>query len=168
MKPEEIQRRAAETILERGVRVPIPAPRFLLLFGKKEIGIILHEPYLRTIQTAAALSLKDGFSIDELATGNTDAAMKLVLDHSETVARIVAVHFLNGKWKNRLFSKILGSWFLSRLTNRRILDIALIIVMISRYQDFTTTIRLFKEMSMTIMIPKNLSPKEKGSQEAEQ
>jgi len=165
MDATEIQRRASEIILERGVRVPLPAPRFLRMFGKKTIGITIYQPYLRTMHTAVNLALREGFSLDGIAEGKTDAALELISKHSLTVAQIIAVHALNGKWRNRLFSRMLGAWLFSRLTNSRLLEIAVTIMMMSRYQDFTTTIRLFKGLSMTMMSPKNLSPEEKGSQE---
>jgi len=168
MTPEEIQRQAAETMLERGVRVPLPAPRFLRLFGKKTIGITIYQPYLRTIKTAALLALSDGFSLNDLTEGKTDAALQLASKHAETISRIIAVYVLNGKWRNRLFSRLLGSWLFSRLTAGRLLEVSVAIILMSRYQDFTSSIRLFKQMSLTMMMPKNLSPEEKGSQEAEQ
>jgi hypothetical protein len=168
MDAAEIQRRASEVILERGVRVPLPAPRFLRLFGKKTIDITIYQPYLRTMHTATNLALSEGFSLDALTEGKPDAALELISKHSTTVSHIVAVHVLNGKWRNRLFSRMLGTWLFSRLTNSRLLEITVTIMLMSRYQDFTTTIRLFKGLSVTMMTPKNLSPKERGSQEAEQ
>jgi predicted neuraminidase len=168
MDANAIQRKAAETFLERGVRVPLPAPRFLRLFGKKTVNVVIRQPYLRTLFTASELALSDGFSLDGLDQGQTDAALELINKHSKTAARIVAVYFLNGKWKNRLFSKRVGSWLFSKLTNQKLLEITVTIVLMSRYQDFTSSIRLFKQMSLTTMMPKNLSPEEKGSQEAEQ
>lgn len=168
MNPEEVQRKAAETMLERGVRVPLPAPRFLRVFGKKTVNITIHQPYLRTIQTGALLALKKGFSLDSLTEGKTDAALELIVKHGPTVSHCVAVYVLNGKWLNRLFSRTLGAWLFSKLTSSRLLEISVTIVLMSRYQDFTSSIRLFKQMSITMMTPKNLSPKEMGSQEAEQ
>jgi len=167
MLPEEIQRQAAETMLERGVRVKLPAPRFLRLFGKKTVNVTIHQPYLRTIVTAGSLALSKGFSLDGLTEGKTDAALELVVKHAPTISKIIAVYVLNGKWRNRLFSRMLGAWLLSVLTNARLLEISVIIILMSRYEDFTSSIRLFKQMSMTMMMPKNLSPEEKGSQEAE-
>lgn len=167
MDATEVQRKAAETMLERGVRVPLPAPRFLRLFGKKTIGVVVHQPYLRTLFTASSFALSAGFSLDKLEQGETDAALKLVNQHAKTIARIIAVYLLNGKWKNRLFSRLVGSWLFSKLNNQKLLEISVAIILMSRYQDFTSSIRLHKQMSLTIMMPKNLSPKENGSQGAE-
>jgi len=168
MDATEIQRKAAETIIERGVRVKLPAPRFLRLLGKKTISVTIHRPTLRTMFTALSFALKEGFSIDGLAEGKTDAALKLIVNHSQTVCQIVAVHLLNDKWLIRLFSRPLSRWLFSKLNNGLLLDISVTIVLLSRYQDFTTTIRLFKGLTMNLTTPKNLSPEGEGSQEATQ
>lgn len=166
MESERIERQAAETILESGVRVKLPAPLFLRLFGKKTVNVTIHRPKLRTMLTATRLSLQAGFSIDSLVDGSTEAALDLVDKHTETVCHIVSVHILNGRRKNRLFSKKLGNYLLSSLTSDKLLGMAVTIILMSRYQDFTTTIRLFKTMRMTTTAPKNLSPDEQGSQKA--
>lgn len=163
---ENIERKAAETILECGVRIPIPAPCFLRLFGKKEIQIKIKQPYLRTLHTAAALALKEGFSFDKLDSGNLDAANEVIVKHAPSVAKWIAIHVLNNRVKNRLFAGLLGSWLMSRLNQKRILEIVSLIIIMDGYQDFTHSIRLIRSLRLTA--PKNLSPQNQGSQEAEQ
>lgn len=162
----ETERRAAETILERGVRVKLPAPRFLRLLGKKEISVTIRQPGMGTLLNVSELSLKSGFSFEGIDSGNLDAAHQLIAGHTKTLMRIVAVILLRSKWRIRLFSGMLSRWLLWKLTPNRLLEMVLMIVTFSGVQDFTNTIRLIRSMSVTM--PRNLSPTSEGSQEATQ
>jgi len=166
LEKEQVERRVAETILERGVRVPIPAPRFLRLFGKKQIHVTIKQPFLRTLHTASILALKEGFSFDDINSDNLDAANTLIVKHAPSCARWVAINILNNRLKNRLFAGILGRWLMNHLTQSRLLDLVKLIVLLNGYQDFTGTIRLIRSMKMTT--PRNLSPPSQGSQEEKQ
>ncbi|HAQ21108.1 MAG TPA: hypothetical protein DCR40_18025 [Prolixibacteraceae bacterium] len=161
MQPDEIQRRAAETILERGVRVRLPAPRFLRLLGKKEIAVTIGQPYLGTLEHLSMLSLKAGFSFEGIDTGDLDAAHRLIAAHSKTVRRILAVMILNSKLKIFLFSGVLASWLKWKVKPHRLLELFLVIVTLSGMEDFTNTIRLIRSMRVTM--PRNLSPTGEGS-----
>lgn len=166
MTAEEIQRHAANTILERGVRVKLPSPRLLRMLGKREISVTIRQPNMGTLMNVSQLSLESGFSFDGIDSGDLDAAHALISQHAETCTRIVAVIILGSKWRIRLFSGMLSRWLLWKLKPRRLLDIILMIVTLSGVQDFTNSIRLIRSMDVTM--PRNLSPKDQGSKEAEQ
>lgn len=164
MLPNDTERRAAETLIERGVRVTIPAPRFFRLFGKREIGLTVKQPTLRTLLTVSALSLKAGFSFEGIDSGNIDAAHQLIRDHARTLTRIVAVFILNKPTRIKLFAGILSCYLANRLTAQKITGIVVLMITFSGVQDFTNSIRLIRSMSLTT--PRNLSPEDQGSQEA--
>jgi len=162
-KTEQI---AAETILESGVRVKLPAPLFLRVFGKKEISVVIRQPYLGTLMHLSRLSLKADFDLDGIDQGKLDEAHKLMAEHGPTIARMAAVVILNGKLKIRLFSGLLANYLLWKLKPRRLIEVVILIITLSGVQDFTTSIRLIRSMKMTT--PKNLSPQDQGSQQDEQ
>ena len=166
MQPDRIEQRAAETILENGVRVSIPAPFFLRLFGKKTIKLKLRQPTLRTLMVVSSLALEAGFSFEGIDSGNLDAAHELIQTHAKTLARIVAVFILRKKRKIQLFSGMLANYLLDKTTSRKMAEIVLLIVAIGGVQDFTDSIRLIRSMRVTT--PKNLSPTDQGSQQDEQ
>lgn len=156
------ERQAADTILEKGVRVQLPAPFFLRLF-KKEIILVLRQPRFGTMLHVASVSLKAGFEIEKLQTGELNAAHESVSQYARPLARIAAYLFLNGKWKIKFFSKLLANWLLWKLTPRRMAEIAILAVAYGGIQDFTTTIRLIGAMTMNVTAPKNLSHNKSGS-----
>lgn len=157
---KSIEQYAADTILEKGVRVRIPAPFFLRIFLVKRIGLLFHQPYLGTLMHVARLSVKDGFDLAEL-NGEINDVHELVLKHSKTLRKIVAVLYLNSGWKIRLFTGLVAKWLEYKLTPSKLAEIAVVVVAYSRLEDFTSTIRLIGAMRITS--PRNLSHTENGS-----
>jgi len=164
MLATDVERRAAETILERGVRVPIPAPRFLRLLGKKQIKVMIRQSHLGTLEHFSTLELKEGFSFEGIDSGNLDAAHEMISKHGKTVRKLLAIVILDSRLKIWLFSDLLASWLKWKLTPKRLLEVFLVAVTISGVEDFTNTIRLIRSMRVTM--PRNLSPTSKGSHEA--
>lgn len=166
MDASRIERKAAETILERGVRVTLPAPRFLQMLGKKTVNATLRQPTLGTLHTVSSLALKAGFSFEGIDKGDLDAAHQLINQHAATAAKIIAVVLLNSRLKIKLFAGIYGWLLMDRINSRRLAEITVLIVTLSGVQDFTTTIRLIR--TMTVTGARNLSPTDRGSHGAEQ
>jgi hypothetical protein len=160
MKPTE--QNAADTILEKGVRVKLPAPFFLRLFCR-EIGLVLRQPKYGTLLYVSRISLKAGFDVSKLESGELGEVHELLRRNIMPLSRIMAVLFLNGKWKIRLFARPVARWLMWKLTPRKMAEIALLAVAFAGYEDFTTTIRLIGAMRMKATAPRNLSHDESGS-----
>lgn len=161
-----IEQQAVEQILESGVKVRLPAPLFLRFFGKKNINPVLKAPYRGGLFYISKRCLKAGFDFTAIDAGNFEAIHNLVVEHTQTMSEIVAIAFLHSRWKIKLFTGIVAKWFTWHTTNRKLAEIALTLILLSSVQDFTSSIRLIKSLKITA--PKNLSPKEQGSQEDEQ
>lgn len=163
MNKRQVEQLAAERILESGVRVTIPAPLFLRLFGKKTVKLVIRQPYLGTLAHVSRLSLDAGFNFDEIDKGDLDAAHKLVSNHARTICRIIAVMVLSSRFRIGLFTGMLSRWLMWKLKPRKLAEITMTIILLCGVQDFTSSIRLLR--SLRITAPKNLGPKEQGSQE---
>lgn len=163
MDNKNTEQLAAERILENGVRVKVPAPFFLRVFGKKQVGLLIRQPYLGTLMHISRLALKAGFDFDKIDSGDMDAAHRLISEHAGTASKIVAVAILNSKIKIKLFAGILSGWLNYKIKPRKLAEIIMTIVLLSGIQDFTSSIRLIRSLRVTA--PKNLSPAEQGSQE---
>jgi hypothetical protein len=157
-----IEAKVAETILEKGVRVKLPAPFFLPF--RKTIAVTFHQPTLRTLLKVASIALRSGFQLEKL-TGDVETAHKAVVDHTPAVVKIVATLMLNGRIRSAVFQRILEWWLINNLTARKLGEITLVTVAFSGVQDFTTSIRLIGTMRVTA--PKNLSQDLRGSQQGE-
>lgn len=159
---KDTERHAADTILERGVRVKLPAPLFLRPF-RREINLILRQPRYGTLLYVARISLKAGFDVSKLDNGDINSAHEIISKYAKPVARIAAVLFLDSKWRIRLFSRVMAKWLIWKLTPRKMAEIAILAVAYGGIEDFTTTIRLIGAMRMKATGPRNLSQKENGS-----
>lgn len=159
---KDTERLAADTILERGVRVKLPAPFFLRLF-RREITPVLRQPKYGTLLHVARVSLKTGFDVTKLNEGDINSAHELISKYVRPVAKIAAILFLNSKWKIGLFSNVVANWLIWKLTPRKMAEIAILAVAYGGIEDFTTTIRLIGAMRMKATGPHNLSQKENGS-----
>ena len=156
-----VEKRAAELILEKGVRVKVPAPFLLKLFFVKTISLVLRQPNMGTLLLFSAEALKANFDFSKLKDGNLLEAHRMIAEHAVPVSRMLAYLLLRSKWKIRLFTWWLSKHLLWKLTPTRMAEITLLAVAFGRVEDFTTTIRLISAMKVTT--PKNLSPDEKGS-----
>ena len=163
---KNIEQLAAERILESGVRVKLPAPLFLRIFGKKTISPVLKAPFRGGLFYISKLSLKAGFDFAGIDEGGLDEVHKLVIQHTKTMSLILAVAFLRARWAIKLFLRPVAFWFTWNTTNRKTAEIIMTLSILSSPQDFTNSIRLIRSMKITA--PKNLSPMKKGSNEDEQ
>lgn len=159
-----VEKQAAETLLEKGVRIGLSAPFFFRLFGKKEVGLVIRPTYLGTLEAVSALYLSLGVDLTNLEQWDIEDIHAFVHKHGKTVRRIIAIAALNGNWSVRLLTKPLASWLKWKLTPAKMLDIAGMVILLSQVDRFTNTIKLFG--SMRITSPKNLSPTTTGVNEA--
>jgi hypothetical protein len=158
---ENVERRAAETILEKGVRVKLPAPFLLRLLFIRNIHLVLRQPNMGTLLNFSTEALKSKMDVSKLKDGNIMEALTMVCEKAVPVSRMLAYLFLRSEWKIKLFTRLTAHYLLWALTPTRQAEIFLLAVAFGRVEDFTTTIRLIEAMKITT--PKNLSPDEKGS-----
>lgn len=157
----QVEKLAAEAILEKGVRVALPAPFLLRVLFVREVGFIIKQPTMGQLFRVSSLSVKTGFDLSGLESGGINEAHRLVTNHCKSLTLILAALMIRGKWRSKLFSRLLAWWMLWRLTPRKLAEIALVCVAMSGIEDFTTTIRLIGTMRITA--PKNLSRDVQGS-----
>ncbi len=144
--------RAADSILDRGVRFRMPAPWFLRLFGFHRIRV--KRQRLGTILTYSKTVLKHGLN-DEM---NADE-MRANLDH---IAECVAITVLNGRLKIKLFKKMLTRWYLWRCHYTQLMEMFIVLQRINQIQDFTPITRFYSHQTKMMMSPKNLGQNENG------
>jgi len=106
-----IENRVAEMLLTRGVRYRIPAHRVWRFFGRKKIGIVLKPMCMGAELEVARIITTSPNNLSLATTPNEAVAEQFILDHYNTVLRIVAVSTLNNKLKIR----ILTGWRMRQL-----------------------------------------------------
>jgi antitoxin component of RelBE/YafQ-DinJ toxin-antitoxin module len=150
------EKRAANILLERGVKVSIKAPLFFRLFGKKQMRIVVKAPTLATLINIANESL----SIELEETINLKQATQVVSQHGKTMSRIVAHAVINGTVMP--FRVRLLAWYLRKhVAVNELFYLYQLIMLYGGYEDFITIIRFTQATRITK--PMNLSQDEKRS-----
>jgi len=161
---KEVEIEASELLLDKGVRVQIRTP-FFMSWLVKHFGITVKRPVLGTMMRISNLYLKMDVEIEKIDAGDLKEAHRLLAEHGVNVSRIVAMGMIRGRVTGTLLSKLLG-WYLRWSCDAiSLAKIAVLLIQLSGVQHFTNTIRFLSAMKMTT--PRNQSPEEKGSQQAE-
>jgi hypothetical protein len=151
-----IEKHAAEILLDRGVAWPVPAPWFLRILGRRTISIKALR--LGTLFELSLLYASMGITEEDFKDPH-----KLIREDMKTVCLITAICILNSRFLIRMFSKPLARFVINEFTANMQLEVMIFIATYSGAGSFLSTIRLIGDLSVTA--PKNLSPENQGSQQ---
>lgn len=150
----DIEKKAAEILLKRGVKVPVTAPLFLRIFRKKTINLIITSPtsntYLRISHKFLKMDVNPDKDID------LKEAYEVYVKHGKKESEILALALLNSfflYWLHKPFAW----WLRCNITEAEINYLYQLIVVYGGIQDFINTIRIIHSTRMTK--PMNLSQK---------
>jgi len=155
---KEVEIKTVDTILDKGVRVPIPTP---FLFGKKQVNVIVRRPVMGNMLLIS--KLYEQMNVPAEFGDDFTAWHKLYTQHAGTVSRIVAVGILRGRVKVKLLSRVFAWYLRWHINSRELAQLAAILVTLSGVQDFLSTIKFLRAMKMTE--PRKESPTDEGSQQ---
>lgn len=148
----ETEIKTVDTLLDKGVRVPIPAPFFMRVFGRKSINFSVRRPVLGNMLRISKLYAKMNIDADANDLGAWIATLQTC---AVPISHICALGMLRGRYTGALFMRPLARYLRWHMTTRDMASLAAILVSLSGYQDFLNTIRFLGLMKMTQ--PKNLS-----------
>lgn len=137
----EKERRAINALLDKGTIFQIPRKKLLGLIKLPPHQYRIRQPYLGTLDHLADEFLSMNFDEEKLKADPFNEGRRLEYKNSRAMARVVAIAVLNGKWKIRLFTKILASYFRWKITPSRLWQLTMVINTISNIGDFTNSIR---------------------------
>jgi len=140
---------AADTILQKGVQVKIPAPFFLKVFGKKTINLKITSPLEGTMHRVASYYLRTGITFDMLEGITTEEALLLQVKHGKTISKAVAVAVLNGYWSGKLFTRPLAWYLRWHLKSKELFALTTALLIYGGVQDFMNTTKSVRKMKLT-------------------
>lgn len=156
--PIDIERKAANLLLKRGVKVQVLAPLFLRMVGKKTMTVTVKAPKSSTLVRIAEKYLS--MRIENTKDLTLPESFQLLKFHSFTMTEIIAICLLDSNkkmWRMKILARLLGK----RLTQEEINYLFHLIIVYGGVEDFINTIRLMEAVRITK--PMNLSPEEKMS-----
>jgi hypothetical protein len=146
--------KAAERILDRGVRFRLPAPFFSRLFRLNRIEI---KPLKAgTIMEFSRIVLKHQLE-EAISLRNYDFLSKSI----EPVARCLAVAVLNDRKKIEQRTDKLQKWLMWRVNPQLLIEMFLIVEPMTRTSDFMIITRYFVMQTLMMLNP-NLGQEENG------
>ncbi len=147
------EKKTANILMQRGVAVPVAAPLFFRLFGKKKIELVVRAPDVRTSLKVAYRYLQLG--IENTGEMSLPEAFMLLKAHGKSITQIIAL-CISPTWFRPL------SWLLMRrLTHQEQSYLFQLIILYGGIEDFINTIRSIEATRITK--PMNLSPNEPTS-----
>ncbi len=153
-----IQQRAADTILQQGVKVQcLTAPPLLRIFGIRRLGITLRQPSLGGLVMISRLLAECGFAEQSTDFSLADA-VRLIRDHTGKAVQILAIAVLRHRLPILLLRRPLAAIFKWLMLPADFTAALYVFMAISGVTDFTNTIRLFATTNI-------LSHKTQGSQQ---
>lgn len=158
----EVEIKTVDTLLDKGVRVQIPAPLFFRIFGKKQISVVVRRSVMANMLLISkkyiGMNLADDFGDD------FGQWTKIFVSTCKPVSEIVAIGMLSRPLSAWLFAKPLARYLRRSVNSRELASIAAMLVTLNGVQDFLNTIRFLRTMRITK--PRMTSPEEEGSQKA--
>lgn len=140
---------AADALLDRRLRINLPAPWLLRLFGRKTIPFWAKRPVAQNLFRMSRLFAKMDIDIKELRAGELGTLLECVGRNGVTVSRIIAYGMIRGSMAAFLFSRPLGRYIRCNMDMRGMAELAKIIVLISGGEDFVSTIMSVSSLRLT-------------------
>ena len=151
-KPQ-VEQFAADTILQRGVKVNIPAPLLFRIVGKKTIGVTVTSPFEGTMHRVASYYLSTGLTTDQLEGITIEQALELHIKHGKAISKAIAVAILNGYITGYLFTKILAKYLRWHCKPAELYSLTTLLIIHGGIQDFINTTKSVRTMT-TITQPR--------------
>lgn len=157
-----IQLQAADTILRRGVKVPVVvSPLPLRLLGVRRLSIKLWQPPLGALHMMSKIVMGMGLSPADFKDLTVAECYKIIEQHTDASLQLVSIGVLRRPplvW----FYKAFARWLRWRIEPAMFAGAVSILLTINDAGAFVSSIRLLTER-----IPNTLSPKNQGGHEAE-
>lgn len=145
----QIEKFAADTLLQKGVQIKIRAPFLLRCFGKKTIGLTVTSPMEGTMHRVASYYLSTGLTIDDLEDVTVEKALVLMTKHGKLISKAVAVAVLNGYYTGYLFTKILARYLRWHCKSNELFLLVNILLLYGGVEDFINITKSVRAMKLT-------------------
>lgn len=148
MNEQQTKLRAADALLERGVRVRrVRAPFILSIFGIRTWDIVLRQPVFADLIRVSRIIVSMGLNPADLEGLTQEGAFRIVRQHGASALRVLAVVAAPRWIPIRLYA-----WWMGRiLTPTQFAEAWVVFTLTSGTADFISTIRLMLKAD-------NLSP----------
>ena len=152
----------ADALLDRRLKINLPAPWLLRIFGRKTVPIRVKLPTAGSLIRMSSLFTRMDIDLQHLHDGNFGSVLEQIAKHGVTTSRIIAYGLLRGTWSARLLNRPLAWYIRQHMPMQGLAELAKIIVLMSTSEAFVSIIA--SVASLNLMKPTEASqPTETGS-----
>lgn len=144
----EAERKAVETLLDKGMSFDVPRWSIIKKFRKSRIFTI-QQPKLGTLDNLTRIYLSMGLDESKIKEDPLKESRILTHNNIKPASKVVAIAVLNSYWGIKIFSRILAIYFRWKLTPSKLYQLTLIINALSNTSDFLSSIRLMSLVRTT-------------------
>ena len=155
-----IEMNAADAILDRRLKINIPAPWIFRLFGKRTIPIWVKRPVGQTLIRMSRLFVEMDIDIKKLRAGELGSMLECIGKNATTVSRIIAHGMIRGTMASFLLNRPLAWYLRCYMDMRTMAELTKIIVLLTSPEDFMSIITSIA--TLNLMSPM-VSQKKEGS-----
>lgn len=144
-----IEMNAADSLLNRRLKINIPAPWLLRKLGLPTIPVFIKRPVAQNLLRMASLFSRMDIDLKELKAGELGTLLECVGRNTVTMSRIIAHGMIRGNISAFLFNRPLASYLRSYMDMRGMAELTKIIVLICGGEDFVPIITSVSSLRLT-------------------
>ena len=135
-----VEAMAADALLDRRLKINLPAPWLLRIFGRKTIPLWVKLPTAGSLIRMSSLFARMDIDLQHLHDGNFGSVLEQIAKHGVTTSRIIAYGLLRGSWSARLLNRPLAWYIRNHMPMQGLAELAKIIVLMSTSEAFVSII----------------------------
>lgn len=157
----EVEQLAADALLDRRLKINLPAPWLLRVLGKRTIPVWVRIPVGNSLIRMCKLFARMNIDAKRLTEGNFGTVLEYIGKHGVTASRMIAYGMLRGPLSSLLLCRPLAWYIREHMTMRDMADLTKIIVAMSTSEAFVDIILSVSMIDM--LTPTTSQTKEDGS-----
>nr|DAJ84690.1 MAG TPA: hypothetical protein [Caudoviricetes sp.] len=157
----EVEQLAADALLDRRLKINLPAPWLLRVLGKRTIPVWVRIPVGNSLIRMCKLFARMDIDAKRLTEGNFGTVLEYIGKHGVTASRMIAYGMLRGPLSSLLLCRPLAWYIREHMTMRDMADLTKIIVAMSTSEAFVDIILSVSMIDM--LTPTTSQTKEDGS-----
>lgn len=156
-----VEMNAADALLDRRLKITLPAPWLFRVFGKKTIPVWVKRPAYQTMLRMARLTAEMDIDLKKLQAEGASMLFATIAEHGVTASRVIALGVLRGALSSWLLNRPVAWYLRWNMDARTMAELTKIIVVVSGAEDFVSIIT--SEITMQVTTPIVSQPKTAGS-----
>lgn len=144
-----VEMNAADALMDRRLKIILPAPWIMRVFGKKTIPVWVKRPVAQNLLRISRLLVKMGINLKELKAGELGTLMECIAENLVPASRIIAYGMIRGAIASWMLNRPLALYLRCYMDMRSLAELANIIVLISGGEDFVSIITSVSNLRIT-------------------